>query len=414
MIDRTAVVVLGVCLLTLAAGFALKAQCLAGFDGRQYSRLCYNDLQPLYGPRGVEDHVFPYVHGALRSGELIGGAIEYPVLTGVFMWFSGLFSDDANTYLVVSAVLLAPFGLLAAYYASALAKKRALLWAAAPALVLYAFHNWDVLPVAASFAGFYFWVRGKPLWAAVLFGVGGALKIYPLFFVAPLALDQLTRKKLRGAVRAAAAGAGTFALINLPFAVVNSQGWLATYQFHRERGPNYDSIWYLGWPSWSPSRVNLITATLTAGSFVAILLYGWVRARRQGAYPFVQTCGALLAAFLLFNKVHSPQYTLWLLPFFVLLGVHWLWWAVYSLVDLLVYVGVFRWYFDLLHGQDETLAKAIMVAGVWGRAGLLALLIGVFLTASAVEDLHPRRGGRLVSQPHSSVTSSGDLQAARG
>jgi uncharacterized membrane protein len=394
------IAVVGVCLVTLLAGFALKAQCLGGFDGREYSRLCYNDLQPLYGARGVQEGVFPYVDGGLVADELTGGAIEYPVLTGVFMWLSGLFAEDANSFLVVSAALLAPFGLLVAYHLSVMSGRRALLWAAAPAVVLYAFHNWDLLPVAASVAGFYLWSKDRSLAAAALFGVGGALKTYPLFFLAPLVLDLVSRKEARAGLRAAAAGAGTFVLINLPFLLINPRGWWATYHFHGERGPNYDSIWFLGWPSWAPERVNLVTGGLIGASFVVILLYGWVRSRGDGAYPFLQTCGALLAAFLLFNKVHSPQYTLWVLPFFALLSVSWLWWVAYSVVDLLVYVGVFRWYFDLVYGGlDDTLAKKVMIAGVWGRAGVLVLLVGVFLAARAAGDLGRRAEGELRRTP---------------
>jgi uncharacterized membrane protein len=381
------VVVLGACLVTLAAGFALKAQCLAGFDGREYSRLCYNDLQPLYLIRGIHDHVFPYVHGGLIDGELVGGAIEYPVGTGMFMWLSGLLADDSNAYLVVSALLLAPFGLVAAHHLSVMTGTRALLWAAAPAVVLYAFHNWDLLAVAAGVAGFYAWSRDKPLAAALLFGIGGALKLYPVLFLGPLLFEQLTVTNVRQALKAGAAGAATVVLINLPFALVNFEGWWATYQFHRERSPNFDSIWNLGWPAWTPDKVNLVTTALMAGSGIVILAYAWVRARREGSYPFVQTCAALLAAFLLFNKVHSPQYTLWILPFFVLLGVSWLWWAAYSLLDLVVYVGVFRWFFDFAYrGLDDTLAKKAMIAGVWGRAGLLLVLMGVFATARVAGD----------------------------
>ena len=274
-------------------------------------------------------------------------------------------------------------------------RRRTLLWAAAPALILYAFHNWDLLAVAAAVAGFYWWRRGKALWAAVLFGVGGALKLYPLLFLAPLFLERLGRGRLRDGISTAGAGALTFGLINLPFALINWQGWLVTYQFHRARGPNYDSIWYLGWPSLPPERVNLVTTGLLAASFVLILLVGSSRSRSMGTYPLVQTCGALLAAFLLFNKVHSPQYTLWLLPFFALLNVSRLWWVAYSVVDLAVYVGVFRWFYDLSYrGEQDTLAKQVMVAGVWGRAGLLLLLMIVFLTSQVSEGMRGL-GGRL-------------------
>ena len=78
-------------------------------------------------------------------------------------------------------------------------------------------------------------------------------------------------------------------------------------------------------------------------------------------------CGALLAAFLLWNKVHSPQYTLWLIPFFVLIRVHVLWWVGYAIADLMVYVGVFRWFYSFAAEQDFP-ALRIMEAGIWARA----------------------------------------------
>jgi uncharacterized membrane protein len=371
--------------VVLVLGFGLKAQCLdtfGGFDGDQYELLCYNDLQPLYGARGIHTDAVPYVNGALVDGELVG-TLEYPVLTGMFMWVTGLLVTTSNSFLVVSALLLAPFAFLASYLMTLMSGRRAFLWAAAPALILYAFHNWDLLAVAASVAGFYAWWRGRSAWAAVLFGVGAALKMYPLMFVAPLVLEHVARREWHRAGRDALAGAGTVVLINLPFALANFDGWWATYEFHRQRGPNFDSIWQFGWPTWTADRFNIVTTVLLVVGFVIVLGAGWVLRRRyDGAYPVLQTSGAMLAVFLLANKVHSPQYTLWLLPLFVVLHVRVLWWAAYALVDLMVYVGVFRWFYDLLYlERDFTFAKRLLIAGVWGRAAILLALIGVFLSA---------------------------------
>lgn len=376
-------VVLGLCFLALMAGGALKAQCLAGFDGRQYSRLCYNDIQPLYAVRGIDAHVFPYVNGELiDDSELAGGAIEYPVLTGAFMWASGLLASDDRTYLVVSMVLLAPFALLVASLLWRMAGKRALLWACAPALVLYAFHNWDLLVVAATVGGFYLWSRGSPLRAALLFGLGGALKLYPLLFLGPLLFDRVARRDFWSGMRAVAIGLGTFAAVNLPFALVNLPGWWATYEFHRQRLPNFDTFWQFGWPSWSADDFNLVTTALMLVSFALVLTMSWARGRKDDVYPFVAACASLLAVFLAFSKVHSPQYTLWILPFFVLLNVRLVWWALYAIVDLMVYVGVFRWFYDIVYlHEDFTFFKRLLIAGVWTRAALLLVLIGVFLAA---------------------------------
>lgn len=404
---------MAVCLLTLLGGYLFKAQCTAaeGWDGRQYSRLCYNDIQPLYGVREIGSRTFPYVNGELTDQELTGGAIEYPVLTGLFMWLAGLLVADANAYLRVSALLLAPVGVLTAYLLARMRGPRSLMWAAAPALVLYAFHNWDLLAVAAAVAGMWFWWRGAPLWAAVAFGVGGAFKLYPAFLLAPLALYELKERGLQAAVRTALVGGGTLAAINLPFALVNFEGWSATYRFHSARVGNFDSIWNLGFPHLGADALNLVTGGLTALAFVAALAVGWRRSRTDGVYPFLEVGAALVAAFLLFSKVHSPQYTLWLLPFLVMTRVHLGWWIAYSIVDLFVYVGVFRWFYDSIYeGQDFTLFKKMMIAGVWGRAALLLALYVVFLQVRTL-----RRGeapATSMSHPVPIVGSSEDLRPA--
>ncbi len=119
---------------------------------------------------------------------------------------------------------------------------------------------------------------------------------------------------------------------------------------------------------------------------MAALAIGWIRSGRDGTYPFLQVGAAMVAAFLLFSKVHSPQYTLWILPFFALTTVNVAWWVAYTVVDLAVYIGVFRWFFDFLYrGEDFTFFKKLMIAGVWARAGLLVLLFVAFLLARRPE-----------------------------
>jgi uncharacterized membrane protein len=387
------VVVLGVCALAVFFGYSLKAQCLEPWDGRQYSSGCYNDIQALYHARGIADQTFPYIDGDLVDGELVKGAIEYPVLTGVFMWGSGLTVDHENEYLRLSAILLAPAAVVIAFLLFGLTGWRALMWSAAPALVLYSFHNWDLLVVLAAVAGIWAWARDRPGWAAVAFGIGGAFKMYPLFFLAPLILDRSFRRDWRGAAKVLGVGAGTWIAINLPFAAANFDGWWATYEFHRIRLADFNSIWQWWTPQWGADQLNLVTGGLTLGAFAIALGVGWWRARREGAYPVVQVCAAMLAAFLIFNKVHSPQYALWILPFFPLVRVHFLWWVAYAVVDLVVYVSIFRWFYDFGYRHIEVGEwKRWLIVGVWARAGLLLVLFALFLVArSTVRERAARR-----------------------
>jgi hypothetical protein len=126
-------------------------------------------------------------------------------------------------------------------------------------------------------------------------------------------------------------------------------------------------------------QLNRITPLLIGLAWLVALAAGWRRSSRDTGYPWIGVSAAMLCAFLLFNKVHSPQYTLWLLPFFVLIRVRWGWWVAYLSLDVVLYVGLFRWYYDITRGGDFGVAKQATIVGVWGKAVMLALLYVLFL-----------------------------------
>src|SRR5207249_5612912 len=149
--ERTLVgVSLGLTAVAVLGSYLLKRPCTgAPYDqfgisanfALRYQKLCYSDIQQLWVGRGVREHMFPYLHGRFlpgpRGGQLVGGAVEYPVVTGVFMWLAGLGARTDGDYLRSSAALLLPFGLLTTWLLARVAGWRVLIWAAAPALVLY-------------------------------------------------------------------------------------------------------------------------------------------------------------------------------------------------------------------------------------------------------------------------------------
>jgi uncharacterized membrane protein len=369
-----------VAFMTLS-GYLLKAQCIGHYNELRDKNLCSNDIQVLYLIRDMQHHPFPYVHGDLVDHQLVGGALEYPVLTGLFAWFPALYVHDDGQYLRLTALLLAPFSFLTVWMLGRMVRWRALLYALAPPLVWYSFHNWDLLVVCATVGAFYAWWRGRYGWAGALLAVGASLKFWPILLALPLVLDRLAVGEKREAGRAAAAFAGVLAAVQLPFLLASPQGWWAPYAFQKERAADVtaNSIWYWGFPHVTTDELNhLVPALLIAGALVACAV-GWLRARGEGTFPFVQVCGALLVLFVVTGKAHSPQYALWLLPFFCLVRLRWGWWAAYMVFDALTYVGVFRWYYDLGRGHDFGLAKQALVLGIWGRAAMLVLLFVVML-----------------------------------
>jgi uncharacterized membrane protein len=404
--------------LTLLAGYANKARCVGpefdaqgrsgpDFTVRANRDVCYSDIQSLWLGRDIDRHVFPYLTGSITpDGQLRGGTVEYPVLTGLLIWVSAVPAHDDGEFLLWSALLMAPFGLLTGWLLGRLARWRALVWALGPPLVLYAFHNWD-LPVVACAVGAVYAVHGwrtpRPLpdravVAAVLLGLGFAFKLYPGAFVLPLALLVLTAPGRGappdrwGATRVVLAAAGTVVLVNLPFALLGFEGWRASFTFQQRRlvDNTTNSIWFWGFrPVSEPTdlafqaMVNRVSPALVLLSFAVAVAVGWWRWRREGVYPWLGVSAAMLCGFLLLHKVHSPQYTLWLLPFFVLLRVHWAWIAAYFAVDLAMYVGIFRFLLLVNSGASTSIsdgfAPQAVVVGVWGRAALLVALFVVFL-----------------------------------
>ena len=423
------IVLTGLCGITLVLGFVNKDRCTGprfdeygrsqpDFDKRRYQDFCYSDIQELWIGRDIDKHVFPYVHGGLNEdGRPTGGVVEYPVLTGVIMWASAIFAHTDAEYLLYSALLLTPFGLATAWLLGRMSGWRALLWAIGPPLVLYAFHNWDLPVVLCATAAFYVMHKGwgkrgadRPLMtratvAAVLLGLGFAFKVYPALFVLPLMIYVLTGGRggsesgnrtgmdWLGALRVAGVAIGTVVAVNIPFALAGFEGWRAsfTFQLLRQADITANSIWYWGLRPDSDAEdtqvlelIDVLSPLLMLISFVVACGVGWVRYQREGTYPWVPVSAAMLCGFLLLHKVHSPQYTLWLLPMFVLLRIRWGWILSYLVADLAMGIGIFRWYYMISTQQidirDGFAAQAVVI-GVWGRAALLVGLFYVFLMA---------------------------------
>nr|WP_157440202.1 glycosyltransferase 87 family protein [Actinokineospora inagensis] len=420
------------CGITLLIGFVNKNRCTGpefdqwgrsqpDFGERKYAEVCYSDIQYLWIGRDIDRHVFPYVHGGItEDGELTGGTVEYPVLTGLLIWAGAIFAHTDAGFLLFSALLMAPFGLATAWLLGRLSRWRALIWALSPPLVLYAFHNWELPVVACAVAAVYVVHRGwgargvdrplvhRAMVSAVFLGLGFAFKLYPAIFVLPLMLYVLTGgrggrelpvgkvRDVAGMVKVALAAIGTAVLVNLPFAIAGFDGWLASFVFQEQRKADItaNSIWFWALrPDSDPSNkavhdfIGVASPVLVFTGFAVAAVVGWVRYQREGSYPWIAVSAAMLCGFLLFHKVHSPQYTLWLVPMFVLLNLRWGWITAYFIADAAMGIGIFLWFAKIAAKQPsgiyEGFAAQLVMIGVWGRA---ALLVGLFIAFLGSKD----------------------------
>lgn len=345
---RGTALALAVTAATLLLGYLLKQPCASGdwADGRQYRRLCYSDIVPLYGTEKLNEGKVPY----------LSADNEYPVGTGIAMWAAAqparaLAARPENAYAPffhANVVVLGACALGVAAILWRLVGRRALFFAAAPTLLVYGFMNWDLLAVLLATAGTAAFLPGADLRAGAWLGLGMATKLYPGLLVVPFAAHRARARRFAGAAAVAGAAAAAWAIVNLPFAAADAHRWSNFFRFNADRPADWDSLWFL-WDRHvrplSTGAINLLSPVTFVGA-AAVVWY--LKARREPDFPAWSFGFPLLVAFLLTNKVYSPQYGVWLLPWFALAIPRLGYFAAFEAADVAVFVTRFRFFGDPL------------------------------------------------------------------
>jgi uncharacterized membrane protein len=220
--------------------------------------------------------------------------------------------------------------------------------AISPIVLVHAFTNFDLLATAFTATGLLAWARRKPALAGVLLGLGAAAKLYPLLLLGPLLVLCLRAGKMRGWSIAAAATVGTWLAVNLPFMLLVPAGWKQFFRLNTMRPMDPDSVYnvisyFSGWKGFdgtlvageTPTWLNAVSGALFISCCAGIAYVGLTAPRRPRV---AQLCFLVVAAFLLTNKVWSPQYSLWLVPLAVLAIPHWRLLLGWMLIDAVVWV----------------------------------------------------------------------------
>jgi uncharacterized membrane protein len=320
----------------------------------QYSHACYSDIPHLYYGRGFADDLVPYfnhIPDAVSGGM---GYLEYPVLTGLFMevasWLtphSGTIQNREQIYWMVNAGMLLVCTVVIAVCVARTNRRRpwdALLVAFAPAFALTATINWDLFAVALTAAGMMLWSRSRPLAAGILIGLATAAKLYPVLLLFPLFLLCLRAGKLRAWATACAGAVVAWLVVNLPIMLLARDGWEKFYSFSQERGVDYGSFWLIFTQQTGVSidvgSVNTFAMVLMllAGAGILLLTLGAPRRPR-----FAQLAFLFVAAFILTNKVYSPQYVLWLVPLAALARPRWRDFLIWQAAEVAYFLGIWMY-----------------------------------------------------------------------
>jgi hypothetical protein len=247
----------------------------------------------------------------------------YPPVAGVISGLISLIVDDQTLFVVGWGVVVVIGAGIGGYLlARSCGLRRALVcWSCAPQILLLAGANFDVLPAVLLLAGVLAARAGHRIQAAVLYGLGAATKLFPAA-AAPLApLADLRRGRVRRAAATTLAFTVVVALAYLP-TLLASHSSLPFLGAYATIASNEESVWGLvaiGFASNGVDPSGILLAISTAGLAVTYLFLVVPRALRSSD-PAVGAVYALLAL-LLWSRLYSPPFSIWLLPFFALLAL---------------------------------------------------------------------------------------------
>lgn len=311
-----------VAVLAYMLSLAIRIPCVnTGFGGlTRYTHMCYSDIPVLYSLRGFADGYLPYLE--VGPGQQ---AFEYPVLTGAMAqlaaWATGWFGGGGLGFYAANVTLIGVLFIVTVVATGASARPRkwdAVLVATAPAIILTATINWDMLPVALVAVSLLLWSRRVVFWAGVVLGLAVAAKFYPLVLLGPLLVLCFRAGRMGAFGRLLAGAVLAWLVANVPVMLVNFKGWSTFYTFSEGRGQDFGSPWL----ALSIAGVDVpapVVNPLALGIFLlaCLALTGFML--KAPLLPRVAPMMFLvLAAFLLTNKVYSPQYVMWLVPLAVL------------------------------------------------------------------------------------------------
>ena len=364
-------------LVTCLFGWWQKSPCRvhAWEDQYQYTRGCYTDVFALYFSERLNEGRTPYTEHP----------VEYPVVIGGVMQLAAeavqVFppAERPRRFYDVTWALLTACALVVVVTTARLAGPRrpwdAALFAVAPLLVLHGSTNWDLVAMALAGLGLVQWARRRPLRAGVLLGAATATKLYPVLFLVPLLALCWRAGRLRSFGAVAVATVLTPVLLSLPVYLVSPSfadvggvqtvvvaspldrlgdqglsavlpktgtvspdgtpvtGINAAYRFfelNTTRPADWDSLWYalqtarggvaLDTADGAPRRLNLAVALTFLVALGGVVLLALRAPRRPRV---MQLLFLTVLAFLLTNKVWSPQFSLWLVPLALLARPRW-------------------------------------------------------------------------------------------
>ena len=276
----------------------------------------FSDIRGFYGMHFYDgQHLWPFSEKTLLGDTKVQHPVEYPALTGLIMWLLSFLVSPSQTaifdYYRITAAFQIVLLAISAYLIFKLAgKKYGFYFILAPAVLYSLNRNWDIWAIAAMLLAIYLFEKKRFQLSAILLAVSIATKFFPIVLMLPIMIIFFRNKQIKLFIRYALTTAIAWAVINLPFVLINYEGWAYFYKFSAERGlgsASFFEITNIILPSITFSSIHFYTLNTLA--LVAVTTYF---VKLKSVPTLAATSFFVMFGFILFNKQYSMQYVIWL------------------------------------------------------------------------------------------------------
>lgn len=261
-------------------------------------------------------------------------SIEYPQLALVPILIPLIFAiitQNLNTYLHVYQIFMTILDMLTTllvyfialkFYSQKRAFLSGILYATSFSSAYFAITKFDAFPTFLLMLSLFFFIYKKEtagyIWGAMAF----LAKWFPVFAIPYyLIFDYQNNKPLSYIAKKAAVSFAVVIAVMLPFFAYNPSMFIETYKLQIGREPLAHSfIYYINYISSHVSHFSLPANAATLLMLIGqiILLYKYYKLNSKSYKSVSIFIFSSIFLFVILNQVFSPQYILWITPFFSL------------------------------------------------------------------------------------------------
>jgi hypothetical protein len=256
-----------------------------------------------------------------------GQAYPSEYITGMQLIFRVLYPlknlwSTYERYMITMTLLLTVFAVFTTYFLYLLVKKNhgntkriILFWIFAPSFLFFGTINFEFITIFTIILSYYLFREEEYYLSASVLAIGTTFKVFPVF-LAPLFFFQAPKRYRLGSVLVFII---TWISFNISFMMTDWNSWVFPYvwqiQNNVSSSPSYGTYWWIFY-----RLFEALGIASHLGKF-SLLVFGglyYYFMKKYWHLPLPRKCVIVMFIFILTDRVFSPQYVMYLLPFFAL------------------------------------------------------------------------------------------------